>query len=137
MTSKSLWERTYFASKQPESIEHIDSSNFPAGQESLFAARFPNLTHEQTARERETADKAFDRFFRPALDDDDEHEVLVCHGNIIRYFACRVLGASTDLWIRMETHQCGITCCVVDGDNFRLASLNDTGHLPLNLRFLS
>jgi serine/threonine-protein phosphatase PGAM5 len=106
----------------------------PPGEETLFGLRFPNLTHEKTAQEREVANKAFERFFRPSEDIEDEHEVVVCHGNIIRYFACRVLGAPFELWTRMESHYCGVTRCAVDESQYRLVSLNDTGHLPADLQ---
>lgn len=105
----------------------------PPGEEALFAARFPHLTHEATARERLVADKAFERFFRPVDEEEDEHEAVVCHGNIIRYFACLVLGAPIEIWMKMETNHCGITRCSIDEGQLRLVSLNDTGHLPLDL----
>ena len=64
----------------------------------------------------------------------DKHEIIVSHGNVIRYLACRVLRGSADGWFRMETFNCGITEIVVESDGrLSLASYNDVGHLPAEL----
>jgi serine/threonine-protein phosphatase PGAM5 len=108
----------------------------PPGEEALFVERFPDLTPEKMARERRAADKAFDRFFQSAADE-VIHEAVISHGNIIRYFVCRVLNAPIELWTKMETNHCGITRCAVEDGKFRLISLNDTGHLPIHLQLFT
>ena len=107
----------------------------PPDNEGFFAVRFPGLSADQVAEQRARGDQAFERFFRQLDTDEDTHEVIVCHGNIIRYFVCRVLGAPPELWVKMETNHCGITRCSIGWDGqMRLVSLNDTGHLPLSLQ---
>lgn len=106
----------------------------PAHEAEFFARHFPELTHEKTAADRKIADCAYDRFFVPAPDD-DVHEVLVCHGNIIRYFVCRVLHVQADAWASMEVNNAGITCCTISPQGrTMLASMNDIGHLPHHAR---
>ncbi|KAJ7386965.1 Serine/threonine-protein phosphatase pgam5, mitochondrial [Desmophyllum pertusum] len=39
----------------------------------------------------------------------DSVEIYVCHGNVIRYFLCRVLQLSPEGWLRMSIGHCGIT----------------------------
>ena len=80
------------------------------------------------------AETAFARYFRPP-GDTDEHEIIVCHGNIIRYFMLRVLQAPPDLWIHSDIYNCGICEVVLGGERgMYLQSFNDHGHLPAALR---
>ncbi len=62
------------------------------------------------------------------------HEVVVCHGTLIRSLACHALGVRLTAWRQLETRNCGITHFVVRADgSIRIVSYNDTGHLPVNL----
>jgi len=90
----------------------------------------------QIRADRKRADLAFAKFFRPSRK--PRTDVIVCHGNIIRYFACRVLEAPARAWVRMQSLHCGITEVVVlpSGDA-RLVSYNETGHLPRRMRTMS
>ncbi|MCB9454325.1 MAG: histidine phosphatase family protein [Anaerolineaceae bacterium] len=117
-----------------EDTLHEVVPTIPSQEAEFFARHFPELTADRVIIERRDAEKAFDRFFVPASGD-DVHEVLICHGNIIRYFACRVLGVPIDAWTNMETNHCGLTCCTIAPQGrMLLTSLNDIGHLPHNLR---
>jgi len=121
----------------PELVEFIPS--VPEQDAQFFAIHRPALTQEHILNTRMVADSAFNRLFcLPGAADDFPHEVLVCHGNIIRYFVCMTLGVPVDTWTSMETNQCGITRCAIEQDGrMRLISMNDTGHLPLALRLFS
>jgi broad specificity phosphatase PhoE len=106
----------------------------PPRESEYFALHFPTLTPEVIARDRQTADKAFTLLFRPASNQ-DTHDVIVCHGNLIRYFVCKVLDVPPETWANMETNNCGITRCTVESDGRKmLISMNDVGHLPLEMR---
>lgn len=79
-------------------------------------------------------DKAYTTFFTPALEE-DQYDLLVCHGNIIRYFVTRTLQVDLDVWVRMAIYNCGITLILVDAEGeSSLISHNDAGHLPYELR---
>lgn len=121
----------------PELVELIPA--IPARDAYFFAMHRPNLTREHIEETRAVADEAFNRLFCPSpVQEDFPHEVVVCHGNIIRYFVCKTLGVPADTWTNMETNQCGITRCAIEADGrMRLISMNDTGHLPLALRLFS
>jgi serine/threonine-protein phosphatase PGAM5 len=100
-----------------------------------FAEKMPDLTPEIVASQRQMADYAFDRFFQMPDQDSDQHEVLVCHGNIIQYFVCKALGAPGELWLNLDAFHCGITRCSIGTTGRRLlVSFNDIGHLPIRLR---
>ena len=80
------------------------------------------------------AARAFDRYFKRARGD-DKHEILVCHGNLIRYLACRVLQALPESWVNMGSNNCGVSQVLIKPDGrMRLMSYNDVGHLPDRLR---
>ena len=80
------------------------------------------------------AQAAFEKYFTPAIED-GEHELIVCHGNIIRYFMVRVLQAPPELWINADINNCGICDIILGGDRkMQLISFNDTGHLPGDMR---
>ena len=91
----------------------------------------PRRVDKAEARRR---DAVFQRFVRPARGH-DKHEIIVSHGNLIRYLVCRVLTATEDPhWFRMKTLNCAISKIVVGSDGrAALVSYNDVGHLPAHL----
>lgn len=83
---------------------------------------------------RSRLEAAFARYFRPAAGRDST-EVLVCHGNVIRYFVCRVLGLDPVRWLTMTIANCSLTVVQVRPDGtMRLLSFSDAGHLPVALQ---
>jgi serine/threonine-protein phosphatase PGAM5 len=79
-------------------------------------------------------DSAFAHYFRPSPTADSV-EVLVCHGNVIRYLVCRALGVDRMVWLSMGITNCSLTVIQVRPDGtMRLLSFNDVGHLPLELQ---
>ena len=82
--------------------------------------------------DRARADAAYVKFFRKSRT--DRTELLVCHGNLIRYLVCRALKAPINKWMRMNTHHCGLTRIVIrDTGAVRVVSYNETAHLPRKL----
>jgi serine/threonine-protein phosphatase PGAM5 len=79
-------------------------------------------------------EQAFAEFFVPSRDG-DKHDVLVCHGNVIRYFVAKVLGVDTMSWLRMSIGNCSLTAVRINPDgSMRLLFFGDVGHLPPNLQ---
>jgi len=59
--------------------------------------------------------------------------VLVCHGNVIRWLACRALGADLHAWQHLEIANASLTVIAVRPDGgVRLVEFSDTGHLPVD-----
>jgi len=54
----------------------------------------------------------------------DSHEVLVCHGIILRCFVCCALAINVDTWGKLNIDHCGISAMR------RLLTHNETGCLP-------
>lgn len=98
----------------------------------FFAEHHPNLTPDMLTTCMANLDAAFDEYFAPFHDDGDIYELIVCHGNVIRYIVSRVLQMGATGWARMLINNCGITRVLVEGeDNMVLVSHNDIGHIPL------
>ena len=86
------------------------------------------------AKGKQRGERAFIKYVRPTRQR-QRIEILVSHGNLIRYFACRVLGIDPASWSRLGTSHCGITqLCVVSANDVRMVCYNETGHLPTRLR---
>jgi broad specificity phosphatase PhoE len=93
-----------------------------------------DITLEEMTQYREQAEKAFDKYFKCARGK-DKHEILVCHGTIIRYFVCRVLQLQPDAWVDMDMSNCGISVVQIKSNRrMVLVSHNDVGHLPHHLK---
>lgn len=76
------------------------------------------------------AEKAYQRYFRRTRSA-DSHEVIVAHGNLIRFFICRVLALPLENWTSLDIRNCAISEIVISNDNVPvLISHNDAGHLP-------
>jgi serine/threonine-protein phosphatase PGAM5 len=81
---------------------------------------------------------AFSEYFIPSPDNQDRNDIIVCHGNVIRYFVTKVLKVDTMSWLQMTTGNCGLTVVHIRLDgSMQLVSFNDVGHLPPNLQTIS
>lgn len=99
-----------------------------------FAHWYGAVTPAQVAQGRARAEAVFHRLFRPVRGP-ERHEVVVCHGNLIRFFVCHAFGMAPDVWVNLDPHNGGLTEIVVERDGrLRLLSFNDVGHLPPRLR---
>jgi serine/threonine-protein phosphatase PGAM5 len=74
---------------------------------------------------------AWDRYTPPAPAA-TRHDLLICHGNVIRWFVCRALGVDTRQWTRMEIGNTSITVIEIQPNGAtQLLLYNDTSHVPL------
>jgi serine/threonine-protein phosphatase PGAM5 len=79
-------------------------------------------------------ERAFARFFVPSPAG-DRHELLVCHGNVIRWLWCRALGVETAAWLGMAIANCSITVIQIKPDgSCKLYVFGDAAHLPVELQ---
>jgi serine/threonine-protein phosphatase PGAM5 len=121
----------------------------------IIAPRFPELelelhkdirectppTRRQDIMDREKPDElaaceeqlaaAFERLFQPAGADGDENDIVVCHGNVIRWFACKALKVDPAAWLGMSIANCSLTIIQVRADGAtKLIAFADSGHIP-------
>lgn len=61
----------------------------------------------------------------------ERHEMLVCHGNLIRALVTHILGNDVQRWIRLGTVHCGVTRIVCwDDGRISVISYNESSFLP-------
>lgn len=85
---------------------------------------------EEVARCESNLSAAWEEYARPTPDA-DRRDVLVCHGNVIRYLVSRALGMDAKRWPVMEIANASLTVIAVRPDGTtRLVMFSDVGHLP-------
>lgn len=124
----------------------------------VMQADFPELTVQQSRQIRECTppswrrdimegadparlsqcksrlDEAFAVYFAPSPAA-DSHDIVVCHGNVIRYFVTKALRVSHLAWLGMTISNCSLTIVrVYPNGAMTLVAFNDVGHLPPNLQ---
>lgn len=87
---------------------------------------------KKLAKDKRQADRAFKQIF--TFSKRNSTELVVCHGNIIRYFICKALGINTELWLSMDIKQCGISSIQLNSKTreMKVMAHNDLGHIPLH-----
>lgn len=82
----------------------------------------------------EQLDRLFATQFKPA-NGQPRRELLVCHGNVIRYLVSKALGLDPKSWLAMSFGHTSLSTIRIDADgSMRLLGAGDLGHLPPNLR---
>ena len=71
------------------------------------------------------------RYFQPTPDR-DTYDVLVCHGNVIRWTLMQALGADTKEWANLDCGNASITIISVrPNGTIRPVMYSDVGHIPV------
>ncbi len=103
----------------------------PTWREDIMEGEDP----EELKKCTDNLDTAFSKYFIPSPDEEDRNDIIVCHGNVIRYFVTKVLKVETMSWLQMTTGNCGLTVVRIKSNgSMKLVSFNDMGHIPPNLR---
>lgn len=93
------------------------------------------VTNQQIEIERNRMESAFVQLFQRHDGAEDIHDVVVCHGNIIRYFIIRCLGVHVSKWLRFDLYQCSRTTIkITDRGEFYILSFGEVGHIPPDKR---
>ncbi len=131
-----IWSSTMYRAE--ETAEIIAARHFPHLQVQrstlLREKMFPCDEHWDSALPAHRApddrlDRIEQRWLKPS--NRERHEMVVCHGNVIRAVVTRILGNDISNWIRFGTHHCGLTRVVCWDDGRRsVMSYNDTSYLP-------
>ncbi len=104
---------------------------------SEYARASADFSLSDVLAHRIQADDAFNRYFKapPPTATTDGHELIICHGNIIRYFICRAMDAPPDSWANLFILNCGISVVRIDEHGLMtVMSHNNVEHLPSHLR---
>ena len=77
---------------------------------------------------------AWGRIFVPVAGDRNEYDIVVCHGNVIRWFVTQVLKVEKLAWLQMSIANCSLTVVQVRGDGaMKLVAFADSGHIPYSM----
>ena len=80
---------------------------------------------------RATLEAAWAKYFVPSPVS-DSHDLLVCHGNVIRWFVNRAIGNDVRHWTSLDIGNASLTVIAVRSDgSTRLVMFSDVGHLPV------
>lgn len=111
-------------------VDDLAECTPPTRREEIMARETP----ESAAACKAQLDRLFERFFlTPA--EAGHTDLLVCHGNVIRYLVTRALGVDTDAWLEMSVGHASITRIRIEPDGrFKVIAVGDVGHMPVNLR---
>jgi serine/threonine-protein phosphatase PGAM5 len=126
--------------RQTAAIVHEQISDVPATVSPLISECTPPARVELQANPaalsacKQQLDAAFAKFFTPAAGT-DRNDVLVCHGNVIRYLATKALGVDPKAWIALSVAHTSVTIVQVLADgSFRVIAIGDAGHVPATLQ---
>lgn len=109
-----------------EAVFHV-----PQHSQDVFNQLYDDVTPSTVANHRVRMAYAYKHYMCPPDSDEDQHDVLVCHGNVIRYFIVRAMHAPLRLWTQMEIYHASITRLLVDeAGKIRLVTHNEVSHLP-------
>ncbi len=79
-------------------------------------------------------ERAWPLIFRPADADRDQLDVVICHGNVIRWYVCKVLGVDPIHWLGMSIANCSLTTVQIRPDgSTKLLGFADSGHIPYGM----
>ena len=112
----------------------------PLSQNPLLSECGPQTWHERTAPTeanlqcQRRVDEAFKNYFAPA-NRADENNIIVAHGNVIRYIVTKALGVDTRAWLGMSIAHASLTIIKVRSDGaISIIAVGDIGHIPPNLQ---
>lgn len=96
----------------------------------------PSFDYESINADKQRADQAYETFFiTPDEEENTQHELLVCHGNILRYLTCKALDINLNTWAKININHCGITTISIDVQGrTRLLRHNSAAHIPIELQ---
>ncbi|XP_041349719.1 serine/threonine-protein phosphatase PGAM5, mitochondrial-like isoform X2 [Gigantopelta aegis] len=77
---------------------------------------------------------AFRKYFHRANPEqqEDSHQIIVCHANVIRYFVCRALQFPPEAWLRLSLAHASLTFVTIrPSGRVSIRGLGDIGHMPV------
>ena len=139
-----LYASTLTRARQTAEVIHASLPSLPVQPTDVLrectppSSRPTGSGHEDPAKQaaaEKQLSEAYAKFFVPATGDRDEHDLLVCHGNVIRWLTCRALGVDTKAWLAMSVAHCSITVIQIRADGTtKIFAIGDIGHVPPNLQ---
>jgi serine/threonine-protein phosphatase PGAM5 len=136
----SITSSTMQRARDTAAVMHETLSSVPFTQSALLRECTPPM-HEtaegEAARERAACakqlDQAFTEFVTPAKGA-KRNDILVAHGNVIRYLVMKSLQVDTQAFAAMSVAHASLTVIEVQPDgSARVLAVGDNGHIPAPL----
>ena len=119
-----------FPGRHFEVVDDLAECTPPTRRTEIIASEKPADLAACKAR----LDRVFATYFHPATGR-GETDLIVCHGNVIRYLVTRALGVDTMAWLEMSVGHASITHIHIEADGrYKVISVGDVGHIPPALR---
>jgi serine/threonine-protein phosphatase PGAM5 len=136
----SMTSSTMQRARDTAAVMHETFASVPLAQSPLLRECTPPLfeaAEGEVAREQaecaKQLDQAFAEFFTPAKNA-NRNDILVAHGNVIRYMVMKALKVDTRAWLGMTVPHASMTVIRVQPDgSFKLLAVGDSGHIPSTL----
>ncbi len=133
----SMTSSTMQRARDTAAVMHETLANVPVAQSALLRECTPSLpetVEDDVTRERAACakqlDQAFAEFFTPAKGA-SRNDILVAHGNVIRYLVTKALKVDTRAWLGMSVPHASLTVIQVQPDgSTRVLAVGDSGHIP-------
>lgn len=137
----SMTASTLTRARETAAVMHETLADVPFAESALLAECTPVAAIEpqgQSAAEQSACTQrlaaAFAKFFAPATGA-ERHDVLVAHGNVIRYFVAKSLNVDPRAWVGMSVAHASLSIVRVRPDgSYSVLSVGDVGHVPDNLQ---
>jgi serine/threonine-protein phosphatase PGAM5 len=143
VTFNSLTSSTYLRAKQTAMVIHQSLPEVPFQTTPILCECMPRSSREDVMKDVPVADldaseaqlnQAFATYFVPAKGS-DQNDILVCHGNVIRYLVMKALGVDTKAWTGFTVGNASLTIVqVTPHGTYRVLGVGDVGHIPPNLQ---
>jgi serine/threonine-protein phosphatase PGAM5 len=133
----SMTSSTLLRARETAAVMHETLANVPLGQSPLLSECTPwgfEATSDSVARERAECarqlDQAFAEFFTVAKGA-GRNDILVAHGNVIRYLVVKALKVEPRAWRGMSVAHASMTVIQVQRDGSMVVrAVGDSGHIP-------
>lgn len=136
MTSSTMTRARETAAVIHESLTEVPLDSTPLLSECTPPA-FQAISGESTDEMTKCAtrlDEAFGTLITPTPGA-DRNDLLVCHGNVIRYFVSKALRIDPRSWLGMTVAHASLTVIRVRADgSMKVIGVGDVGHIPANLQ---
>ena len=137
----SITSSTMTRAKETAAVIHETLSDTPLDASALLSECTPPARREskdETPQEQaacaERIQTVFQQRFKPAAQG-ETHDLIVAHGNVIRYLVTRALGVDPDAWLGMSVAHTSLTVVRIKPDGvMRVLAVGDVGYLPSNMQ---
>lgn len=133
----SMTSSTLQRARDTAAVMHETLANVPVAQSALLRECMPPVLEsaEGAAADEQAAcakqlDQAFAEYFTVAKNA-NRNDILIAHGNVIRYLVMKALKVDTRAWAGMTMPHASLTVIRVQPDgSAKVLAVGDSGHIP-------